>query len=91
MKKKTADHIPEDKSVINVCFEEGLEKLEMVVKELERGDLPLEEALDKFSVGVMLSKICLAKLNAADRQIDKILREEKGQIVEYPLDLQEDD
>jgi len=91
VKKKVADKNPRDNSILNLCFEEGLEKLELVVKELERGDLPLEDALEKFSVGVMLSKICLTKLNAADRQIDKILREEKGQIVEYPLDLEEDD
>ena len=36
----------------NVCFEEALGKLEVIVKELESGDLPLEEALDKFNQGI---------------------------------------
>ena len=74
----------------NVCFEEALGKLECIVKDLEKGDLPLEEALERFKDGVTLTQICLAKLNAADRQIDLIIREEKGELVEYPLELQED-
>ena len=89
MKKKSGNSQSEQ-SLINISFEEALEKLELIVKELEKGDLPLEEALEEFAAGVTLSKICLAKLNAADREIDKILREEKGQIIEYPLDLQEE-
>jgi exodeoxyribonuclease VII small subunit len=90
MAKKSDQH-KNDNSPLNVCFEEALGKLEVIVKDLEKGDLPLEEALEKFAEGVTLSKICLSKLNNAEREIDKILREEKGKIIEYPLELQEDD
>lgn len=75
----------------DVCFEEALGKLEMIVKELEKGELPLEEALTRFAEGVSLSKLCLGKLSAADEAIDKIIREEKGQLAEYPLKMQEDE
>jgi exodeoxyribonuclease VII small subunit len=61
------------------------------VKELERGELLLEDALGKFAEGVNLSQVCLAKLSAAEQAVDKIVREEKGQLAEYPLKLQEDD
>ena len=74
----------------NVCFEEALGKLELIVKELEKGELPLEQSLDRFSEGVRFSQICLSKLQAAEQTIDKILREEKGDIREYPLELRED-
>lgn len=74
-----------------ICFEEGLEKLEMIVKQLERGELSLEESLDHFAEGIRLSKACLAKLNTAETQINKILVEEKGTIIEKPLLVQEDE
>lgn len=78
-------------SVEEIGFEEGLEKLEFIVKQLERGELSLDESLDHFAEGVRLSKGCLNKLNLAEEQIDKILVEEKGKIIETPLQVQEDE
>ena len=75
----------------NVCFEDALGKLEVIVKELEAGDLPLEEALDKFSQGISHAKVCFERLSAAEAQIDKILQQEQGQLVEKPLNLVEGD
>ena len=74
-----------------ICFEKALENLEVIVKQLEQGELPLEESLANFAQGINLSKICLNKLNYAEQQIDKILFEEKGKVIERPLELQEDD
>ncbi|MDR3593010.1 MAG: exodeoxyribonuclease VII small subunit [Negativicutes bacterium] len=91
MKKKSSPRNQSEQTIAHVSFEDALGKLEVIVKELERGDLPLEEALEQFAAGVTLTQVCLAKLNAADREIDKILREEKGEIVEYPLELQEEE
>ena len=48
-----------------ICFEEALEKLEIIVKQLEKGELSLDESLDNFAEGVNLSKVCLNKLNYA--------------------------
>lgn len=73
----------------NVCFEEALGKLEVIVKQLETGELPLEEALDKFSQGIAHAKLCFERLSAAEAQIDKILRQEQGQLVEQPLNIVE--
>jgi exodeoxyribonuclease VII small subunit len=74
-----------------IDFEQALEKLEIIVKQLEKGELPLDRSLEQFSEGVSLSKICLNKLNYAEQQIDKILLEEKGKVIERPLQPQEDD
>jgi exodeoxyribonuclease VII small subunit len=75
----------------DVCFEDALGKLEAIVKELEKGELPLEDALGKFAEGIGLSQVCLGKLSAAEQAVDKIIREEKGQIAEYPLKIQEEE
>lgn len=69
----------------DVCFEEALGKLEVIVKLLEKGELKLEDSLDKFAQGVALSQLCLAKLTVAEKKIDKILQKEQGIIVEKPL------
>lgn len=74
-----------------LCFEEALEKLESIVKQLERGELSLDESLGNFAEGVNLSKACLNKLDYAQQYIDKILVEEQGKIIEKPLQLQEDE
>jgi len=74
-----------------ICFEEALEKLETIVKQLERGELSLDESLGNFTEGVNLSKVCLAKLDYAQQYIDKILVEEQGKIIEKSLQLQEDE
>lgn len=70
-----------------LSFEAALLNLETIVKSLEQGDLPLEESLAQFSEGVALSQQCLAKLNAAEQHIDKILQKKQGELVEEPLEL----
>ena len=38
-----------------LTFEQSLQQLEQIVSQLERGDVPLEEALDAFQKGMVLS------------------------------------
>ncbi len=54
-------------------FEEILEKLEEVIRTLEVGELPLEEALDRFEKGVRLSREGAKRLAEAERRIEEIL------------------
>lgn len=74
-----------------VPFEEALAKLEIIVKEMEAGELTLENSLAKFAEGVSLSKICLNKLNFAQAKIDEILREENGELILKPFQPQEEE
>lgn len=54
-------------------FEQSLAKLEETVVKLERGDLPLEEALAAFEKGMTLSKACQKRLDQAESRIEELL------------------
>ncbi len=57
-------------------FEECLQRLEVIVKEMERGDLPLEQSLKLFEEGVALSASCRKELEAAEGRIEILLKED---------------
>ena len=59
-------------------FETQLASLERIVRELERGDLPLERSLELFEQGVKLSRECQERLNEAERRIEVLLRSPEG-------------
>lgn len=59
-------------------FEEALKKLEDIVREMESGDLTLEESLKSFEEGIRLSRFCSKKLDEAERRIEVLLKNEEG-------------
>jgi len=61
-------------------FEEALLRLEAIVKNLEDGDLQLEESLRLFEEGISLTRLCAAKLEEAQRRIDVLARGEEGDL-----------
>ncbi len=56
-------------------FERSLEELETIVNKLEAGDLPLEESLELFERGVILSRKCRERLANAERRIEVLMRD----------------
>ena len=62
-------------------FETQLASLERIVRELERGDLPLERSLELFEQGVRLSRECQERLNEAERRIEVLLSDGAGRPV----------
>jgi exodeoxyribonuclease VII small subunit len=54
-------------------FEENLASLEQIVAQLEKGDVPLEEALKQFEVGVKLSQDLQKTLQEAEQSLAKIV------------------
>lgn len=52
-----------------VSFEEALEELEQIVQSMEDDVLSLEESLKAYERGVLLTKVCQEKLDAANQQI----------------------
>ncbi len=54
-------------------FEQALGELEAAVERLERGDLPLEEALRQFERGVELARNCQAALKQAEQKVEILL------------------
>jgi exodeoxyribonuclease VII small subunit len=55
-------------------FEECLQRLEVIVKEMERGDLPLEQSLKLFEEGIALSGSCRKELEEAEGRIEILLK-----------------
>jgi exodeoxyribonuclease VII small subunit len=57
-----------------VDFENALAELEGLVERLERGDVPLDEALRTFERGVALTRHCQACLQAAQQKVEILLK-----------------
>ena len=55
-------------------FETGLQQLELIVKEMESGELPLERALQLFEKGMQLSETCRKQLEEAETRIEILIR-----------------
>jgi exodeoxyribonuclease VII small subunit len=55
-------------------FEECLQRLEVIVAEMERGDLPLEQSLKLFEEGIVLSGSCRAELEEAESKVEILLK-----------------
>ncbi len=67
-------------------FEASLSELEQIVKQLEDGDLPLEESLKLFETGVKLSRECRERLANAESRIEVLIRESDGSISLEPVE-----
>jgi exodeoxyribonuclease VII small subunit len=55
-------------------FEQALAELEQLVERLERGDLPLDEALKTFERGVALTRHCQTSLKSAQQKVEILLK-----------------
>ena len=56
-----------------LSFEEKLNKLEEIVSELEQGNIDLDDAINKYTEAMKLSKECSKKLDDATKAVNKIL------------------
>jgi len=57
----------------NVPFEEYLSKLENIVKQLEEGDLSLDDSVKLYEEGMSISKLCLEKLDSTKQKIEELV------------------
>ena len=65
-----------------ITFEQNMQRLEQIVRALERGEVPLEESLKLFSEGTELVSRCGKLLDEAELQVKKISTDEQGRPVE---------
>jgi exodeoxyribonuclease VII small subunit len=65
-------------AVAAVKFEQAMARLETIVNELEKGDLPLDDSLRIFEEGIRLSKTCLKMLEEAERKVEILVQEKDG-------------
>jgi exodeoxyribonuclease VII small subunit len=62
-------------------FEAALQRLEQIVQQLEKGDLPLEQSLVLYEEGITLSRLCHAKLEEAEGRIETLMKDARGDLV----------
>lgn len=70
-------------------FEKDLQKLETIVAKLEGGDVQLDESMKLFEEGVKLSRLCSERLDKAERKIEILTKDDKGQIKSEPFNVDE--
>ena len=70
----------------NKTFESNLQRLEQIVRAMERGDVPLEESLKLFQEGTELVRSCGKLLDDAELQVKKIMTAPDGSPVEEAFD-----
>jgi exodeoxyribonuclease VII small subunit len=66
-------------------FEESLKKLETIVEQLEKGDLPLEASLKLFEQGVDLSAVCKKELDEAEGKVQTLIKQRDGSLKTAPF------
>lgn len=71
-------------------FEDAMARLESIVSELEKGDLPLDESLKIFEEGIRLSKSCLKMLDETERKVEILVQEKEGKKHLRALTLEEE-
>lgn len=72
----------------NKSFEENMQRLEQIVRAMERGDVALEESLKLFQEGTKLVESCGKLLDEAELQVKKIVTADDSAPVEedFPYD-----
>ena len=69
-----------------LSFEDALRALEQVVRQLESGDVPLEESIALYEKGEKLRAQCQKRLEAAEAKIEKIVADREKATGAVPFD-----
>lgn len=72
-----------------VSFEASMTRLDEIVRLLEKGDAPLENALELFEEGTALVGKCGKLLDTAEAKIVKLMKGQDGKPVELRFDDEE--
>lgn len=62
----------------SMSFEQSMQRLEQIVRTMERGDVPLEESLKLFEEGTALVRQCNALLERAEMQVRQVMKGPDG-------------
>lgn len=76
-----------DADIAKMSFEDALQELESIVRNLESGKGNLDTAIDSYERGAALKKHCEAKLREAKEKIDQITAGADGKLGSEPVDL----
>ena len=68
-------------------FEQALNKLENMVKEMEDGSVSLDKSLELFEEGVKLAKFCSVKLREVEKKVEILKKDVNGAVCKEPFEL----
>jgi exodeoxyribonuclease VII small subunit len=63
-------------------FEAAMQELESIISALERGELPLEQAVEKYRRAEHLRKVCRRKLEEAELVVRTAVKDTEGERLE---------
>ena len=66
-------------------FEDKIKRLETIVSELESGEVNLDDAIDKYTEAMKLSRECSLKLNEVSDKVSKILKAD-GELEDFEVE-----
>jgi exodeoxyribonuclease VII small subunit len=69
-------------------FEDAMARLEQIVAQIEKGDVPLEESIEKYAEGIAMIETCRAILDSAEKRI-QLLAKGPGQTLSADGELDE--
>jgi len=72
----------------NKNFEEMMKDLENIAKDLECGELSLDESVNKFEQGMEISKACSKILEDAEKRISILIKDSDSNIAEEKFDIE---
>lgn len=88
--KKSPDEPAETSPEETLVFEEAAERLETIVREMEDGRLALEQLISHYEEGMRLVNFCSRSLTAAEKRIEVIQQNARGEVSTAPAeDLEE--
>ena len=75
-----------------IKFEKAIQRLEKIVDDLETGELDIDKSLEIFEEGIKMSRVCSKKLDEAEAKIEKLTRDQKGELVAelFPVEEEND-
>jgi exodeoxyribonuclease VII small subunit len=72
-------------------FEEAMKRIETIVADLEKSDIPLEEAIKRFEEAVKLARICHRALDQAEKRVSKLVAADDGGFALEPFEESRED
>ena len=75
-----------------IKFEKAIQRLEKIVDDLEKGEMDIDKSLEIFEEGIKMSRVCSKKLNEAEAKIEKLTKDQKGELLTelFPVEEEND-
>ena len=73
---------PEKADATLPAFEQAIDQVQRIIDAIEGGEVPLEQSLEQYAVGVRLIRHCRSILDRAEQKIKQLTIDDKGNVRE---------